>query len=636
MAVSCRRRQIEALKRMLNLNEPVSKQQPPEPVWKALIYDRFGQDIISPLLTVKELRELGITLHLQLHSERDPIPEAPAIYFVFPTDENIQRICQDLKNNLYESYYFNFISAISRHRLEDLATSALQNNCVSQINKVFDQYLNFISLEEDLFTVKHYDRDSISYYALNRPDAKDTDIENITDTLVDCLFSFLVTLGAVPVIRCPKGNAAEMVAERLDKKIRENLRDRNSLFTSDIQSGSFSFHRPMLIILDRNVDLCTPLHHTWTYQALCHDVFDLKLNRVVVKEPPPKLDFVQQTATLPKKDKKYDLAPNDKFWYQHKVSPFPTVAESIQKELDDYRSSEEEVKKLKTSMGVTSEEEDLMENYWTDNTAKLTSAVSSLPELLEKKRVIDMHTNIATAMLEHIKARKLDVYFETEEKIMSKSSVDKSVLEIIQDPEAGTPEDKLRLFLIFYISGPNVSNEDLNEYINALSVSGCDPSMLAAVDYIKKWKAFAKVAAGPIQTGSGQSTYSAMFSRIMSTGSQFVMEGVKSLVVGTKNLPVTRIVDALMEHKSNQEAEEYRYFDPKLLRASDHSSVPRNKTPFNEAIVFVVGGGNYIEYTNLINYEKRQASSPKKIIYGCSELLNALQFLKQLSHLGDE
>lgn len=31
-------------------------------------------------------------------------------------------------------------------------------------------------------------------------------------------------------------------------------------------------------------------------------------------------------------------------------SPFPTVAESIQKELDEYRSSEEEVKKLKNMM----------------------------------------------------------------------------------------------------------------------------------------------------------------------------------------------------------------------------------------------------------------------------------------------
>lgn len=28
------------------------------------MYDRYGQDIISPLLNVKELREMGITLHL--------------------------------------------------------------------------------------------------------------------------------------------------------------------------------------------------------------------------------------------------------------------------------------------------------------------------------------------------------------------------------------------------------------------------------------------------------------------------------------------------------------------------------------------------------------------------------------------
>lgn len=90
---------------------------------QVLIFDRFGQDIISPLLSVKELRDMGITLHLWetntlieqtdktndcwsitlsfcvcvfslLHSDRDPIPDVPAIYFVMPTEENIDRICQ--------------------------------------------------------------------------------------------------------------------------------------------------------------------------------------------------------------------------------------------------------------------------------------------------------------------------------------------------------------------------------------------------------------------------------------------------------------------------------------------------------------------------------------------------------------
>ena len=31
---------------------------------QVLIYDKSGSDIISPLLTVKELRSLGVTLHL--------------------------------------------------------------------------------------------------------------------------------------------------------------------------------------------------------------------------------------------------------------------------------------------------------------------------------------------------------------------------------------------------------------------------------------------------------------------------------------------------------------------------------------------------------------------------------------------
>ena len=34
------------------------------------MYDKTGQDIIGPLLSVKELRDLGVTLHLLLHSPR--------------------------------------------------------------------------------------------------------------------------------------------------------------------------------------------------------------------------------------------------------------------------------------------------------------------------------------------------------------------------------------------------------------------------------------------------------------------------------------------------------------------------------------------------------------------------------------
>lgn len=54
----------DALKVMLNLNLPISTSVAQEPVWKLFIYDRSGQDIVSPLLSIKELRDLGVTLHM--------------------------------------------------------------------------------------------------------------------------------------------------------------------------------------------------------------------------------------------------------------------------------------------------------------------------------------------------------------------------------------------------------------------------------------------------------------------------------------------------------------------------------------------------------------------------------------------
>lgn len=100
----------------------------------------------------------------QLHSDRDPIPEVPAVYFCSPTEENLGRICQDLDNCTYDQFHLNFISPITRQKLEDLAASAIQTNSAVNINKVFDQYLNFICLEDDLFIMKHQQSDSLSYY----------------------------------------------------------------------------------------------------------------------------------------------------------------------------------------------------------------------------------------------------------------------------------------------------------------------------------------------------------------------------------------------------------------------------------------------------------------------------------------
>jgi len=92
---------------------------------------------------------------------------------------------------------------------------------------------------------------------------------------------------------------------------------------------------------------------------------------------------------------------------------------------------------------------------------------------------------------------------------------------------------------------------------------------------------------------------------LFKTFSNIVSASVKYLVPADKNFHVTRIVDQLMELKDTQGGlENYLYFDPK----SSLSNPPRKNTPFREAIVFVIGGGNYVEYQNLQDYAKQVCS----------------------------
>lgn len=630
MATSLRSRQTEALRQLINLNAPLPSSKAVEPVWKILIFDAFGQDILSPLISVKELRELGVTLHLRVDSSREALPDVPAVYFLLPSQANVATVCGDLEQGLYDSYHLNFISALPRPRLEELASTAVHAAALPAVKKVFDQYLNFISLEEDLFSLRRSGPENpLSFYAIHQRGMEEEQMNGILEAIADQLFSVCVTHGSVPIIRCPRGNAAEQVAERLERKLRDNLRDtRNNLFAGEgARLGALGFQRPLLLILDRSQDLATPLHHTWTYQALVHDVLELELNRVLLP------------GSEGAKAKEYDLNTSDRFWLAQKGAPFPAVAEAVQGELDGYRSSEEEIRKLKSAMGLEGSGTEEAVSMMADTTSKLTSTVSSLPELLEKKRLIDQHMNLATALLEAIKARKLDRYFEAEEKLLQKTSSDRSALQnLLSDPLAGTPEDKIRLILqdLIYAEGDETETEVL------LSAAGLSESDAPALNFLrlskrlgaKRPKGQTSEGINALYSGMGTKTIS-MFPKLLSQGSAFVMEGVKNLVNKRHNLPVTKLTEAAMELKEGGEVDDYRYLDPKLLRPD--GSAPRSRTPFQEAIVFVVGGGNYAEYQNLVDYAKgNNQEAAKRITYGTTELINSHQFLAQLNRLGAE
>jgi sec1 family domain-containing protein 1 len=286
----------------------------------------------------------------------------------------------------------------------------------------------------------------------------------------------LTCTGVMPIIRCPKGAAAEMISAKLDRKLRDHiLNSKDNLFSAPTNRPSTAAgtpsSRPVLIILDRNVDLIPMLSHSWTYQSLVHDILNMKLNRITVETPIDENNPAKGTTK-----KAYDLTSNDFFWSKNASVPFPQVAEDIDAELSRYKDDANEITK---KTGASSIED--LQNDTSASAQHLKAAITLLPELRERKAVLDMHMNILAGLLTGIKNRQLDNFFQMEENIMKQTKA--QILEVLTDEAKGQePMDKLRLFIIWFLSTEqDVSRAEMEKFEEALKAAGADTTSLAYV-----------------------------------------------------------------------------------------------------------------------------------------------------------
>eukprot|EP00798_Chlamydomonas_sp_ICE-L_P019994 gene19994-26707_t len=612
MVFNVRQKQTDIILKILNFNSQTSKD--PGDTYKVLVLDRFGKDLIAPLLRVNELRRHGVTLHLLLEAERQAIPDVPAIYLVQPSPANMDRIINDAAQGLYDSMHLNFTSVLPNRLIEQLASGTVKADCVQRVSKVFDQYLSFISLEQSLFSLglPH------TYVELNDPSAKDSQIEAAITSIVDGLFSVFITIGVVPIIRCLRGGAAEHVAAQLDARIRDNLKSRNNLFSEGVHGLGATLSRPLLCLFDRNFDLSSALQHSWTYKPLVQDVLGMRLNKVVISEGVPGPG--SSSAAAAAKTRTYDVDEHDFFWEACGTYPFPRVAEEVETQLKAYRAAVDEINQ-KTNQGPQEGVYDPDEQI-AQNTKNLISAVSSLPELQEKKKVLDKHTNLATSLLTAIKTRALDQFHNLGEDLLSGKGDLAAVMKLIGATTGrGTGQDKLRMALIYLLSCEGIpSDSEMAGLEAAVKSAGGDTTAMAYVRTLKRnnLTGAAQKAGGP-QTQEGlaglasQSNILDWADKTFGQGLSTVTKGMKTLLGGSRQMPVVAAVEALVEGKiGTPEFESYAVFDPKA--PAGKVTLERAKGPFKEAMVFMIGGGNYMERESLM-YWAAKSLPPKQLIY---------------------
>lgn len=617
-------------------------------IWKVLIYDKMGQTILSPLMKVGSLRHHGVTLHIQLSAQKSNIPEVPALYFIKPTEENIDKLCEDLRNLYYESYYVNFISPCTDKLLEYFATKALQTGNANRITKVIDRYLDFVSLSPTQFSLG-IDKVYSEFFNSRTADSK---IQSIIEGIVTGLVCVLSSLGTIPIIRCSNKqfSSSQMIARELDRRLREILRQSGSSFFN-VSSNN----RPVLILLDRDIDLSTMVNHSWIYQGLIHDVYNLKLNRITIDDPSSG-------------KKVFDLDSSDEFWIKHSGEHFTQVANSVSEMLGEYN------KKL-SELNYNNEDSSQM-------ATNLAIAIHALPEMTEKKRSIDTHTNIATKLVDEIKKRELDKFFEVEESFDNIPSVSGCIseLETLFSSESSKnflENDKLRVALSLLLHerhGQNITQQQLEQLVKLFSSDSS--ASVRVIRYVYATHILSKstpgmgglssnlnsqepsLGLGNLTSGNKQdappdgnlgragitSLAKNMGGKVFDMAGKNILQGVRALLPINKTLKVTSVVENIMEKKSFSSAqlsagsstpdEEFLYFDPKqpCMHNQDPSKVSRIKVLPKQGIVFIIGGGNFTEAHDLLNYAKK---TQKSIIYGCTEFINPSEFIKELETIAN-
>lgn len=621
------------LERMLHLNKEgdadltlASKKE--EIIWKVLVLDAKSQAVLSSVLRVNDLLRCGITVHTVINSRRLPLPDVPVIYFVEPTLENIRVIIDDLAADKYDKFYINFTFSINRELLEDFAKKVSLTGKASKIKQVYDQYLDFIVTEPNLFLL---DIPRV-FSTFNNPATKEDDIHALAGKIADGILSTIIATASVPIIRCPRNGAAELVATQLDLKLRDYLSNTRNLINQLVQQ------RPVLVILDRSIDLSAMLSHSWIYQCMVSDVFELKRNTIRL------VKFADDKETV----KNYDIDPKDFFWSKNSALPFPDVVENADIELNAYKKDAQD---LTNKTGITSFS--VIDPNSTD-TLHIQQAVDALPELTARKATLDMHMDVLATLLKELEAKSLDKFFEIEQNCHD-PKIQNQFLELINtSAKRDNSTDKLRTLLILVLTLDLPESFVANvQHILKEKYPTID---LAALEYVKGLKQRMKLSnISTLTENSGHRSssvdvsknnsalFNGLSSKLYGLADGRLTEGLSSLASGLKKflpaktqLPVTNIVEAIMDPNSASTAlvqvtDDYLYLDPKLR--GGHSKPPKRQT-YLEAQVFVVGGGSYLEYQNLQEWCHMPNKPVRRVTYGSTDVMTATEFLHECGDLG--
>ncbi|EGD74180.1 syntaxin binding protein 2 [Salpingoeca rosetta] len=169
-------------------------------LWKVLVVDDTALHILSSCYRMSEVIQEGITVVEGINKSRKEIPDFHALYLCLPTEENVQRIVDDITPRpLYKAVHIFFLTPCPQPLLAKLARPRV----VKHVKTLKEVNILFKPIEARVFTLDRPD----GLYSCYSPHAPAFDIDGIAAQVL----TLCETLKERPVVRCPRASSSSFV-----------------------------------------------------------------------------------------------------------------------------------------------------------------------------------------------------------------------------------------------------------------------------------------------------------------------------------------------------------------------------------------------------------------------------------------
>ncbi|KAI9207262.1 Sec1-like protein [Polychytrium aggregatum] len=438
--------------------------QPPKR-YKILIVDPVSLKILSGILKQHELTNENVMLTEDIHRSRSPYPEHDAIYFITPTDAVVSKIIDDFTPKpSYAAAHIFCTSPISDALVDRLTKSPARQ----YLKNLKDSNVDFLAIEQQIFSLDLPG----SLYALYNPPSI-PDLNSHLHFLAKRMTSVLTTLGDYPSIRYhdPSGSNCSL-SFKFASYLKDEL-DETCKNTPDFPAQN-NFKKPILIILDRSVDVMAPVLHEFTYQAMMNDLLTLEDGKYRYRaESSEKAN----TASLDDRDPIWMLI---RHW--HFAEAVDYIRESFSKFLSENKAAANAVNK-DSAEGSPKGIESLKD---------MKDTLAALPQFQEMKSKFSAHINICQECQSEFSNRKLASLAAVEQDLACGETADGNkprniMLDLVPvlDKNGGpTNYDKLRVLMLYIIASGGIQDMERRKLLEHASLSLEESQAITNLSYL--------------------------------------------------------------------------------------------------------------------------------------------------------